>query len=219
MLHFGYALDNELQVRPGELPSGVQTQAFEIAVTRISQRYATLKRMLLQKTPTGASAIQGLNPQWQVRLKDTSDFIAALPSRLVSVANQIARDDAGNAVAQSGISLLWNRWAPEALQVYSDTLKAFEADVQRGFANQAISVMPAVYVKMAVVAKTDPPLVPVVSSSLSALDPDYLAGAGLEMLGVYGLVAVGAVALGGWWLWKKSREHDGIMDAGMPDGY
>ena len=62
MLHFGYALDNELRVRPGELPSGIQTQAFEVAVTRISQRYATLKRMLLQQTPTGAAAIQGLNP-------------------------------------------------------------------------------------------------------------------------------------------------------------
>ena len=125
----------------------------------------------------------------------------------MEVAYQIAQGDAGNAATQGSLALLWNRWAPEALQVYNETVKAFEQDVQKGMANQAIGTMPAVYVKMAAVAKTDAPLVPTVGTSLSGLDAYY--GGGLEVLGLVAMASYAAAALGGWWLWKKLRKPTG----------
>ena len=184
-LNLNYTLDNELKTRPGELPSGIQTQAFQIALTHISRRLETIKAMVNQKVPgAGANAFSGLAPAWRQRLATQTQFLNALPARLMDVAQQIALGDMGDAIAQRTSPKLWNRWAPAALETYADSLKAFQGEVSRALSNKPAHGMPAAYAKMANLAKMDAPLMPTADALgqidpdyLAQLDPDYLAGA------------------------------------------
>ncbi len=220
MLTFGYTLDNELKVPMGQLPSGIQTQALEMSVTRLTRGFTETSKMLLQKVPgTGTSPIAGMSPDWQKRLARETAFVSKLPAQLLSTARSIALSDAGNAIVQSKLDNRWNRWAPQVLQTYSDTLQAYQAEVSRAMGNAVVSGLPAVYVKMAKLARTKPPQLASIRS-LGAMpigvdDPQYLAGLG--QLGPFTPMVLGAVAgaslvgLAGWWF---SRERVGAIVAG-----
>lgn len=219
MLNFNYTLDNELKVPIGQLPSGIQTQAFEMAANEMTRKFRETQRMLLRPVPgVGASAYAGMSPQWQVRLKVEAAFIADLLDRLVVVARQIALGDAGDALVQSKLTGLWNRWAPETLVVYSRTLSAYQKDVGKAMANQPVAGMPAIYVKMAHMAKMDPPeLAPVNSLSGDFLAPleaytsddaAYLAGLEADIFGREipdSAIALGIAAVAGAWWWFGRR--------------
>jgi hypothetical protein len=210
MLNFDYTTDQELKVQPGQLPSGIQTQAFEMAATHMSRKFNNVKRMLNTRTQTGAPPIAGLSKQWQERLQAESDFVGGLPDQLLRVARQVALGDGGDAIVQGSLRGRWNTWAPEALSAYSRTLSAFETDVSKAMGNMPIIGMPAVYVKMAQMARTEPPVVPhVTNSSLGAYTEDdaaYLESLDLNVMGreIPNIAIAGVVGLLGWWLWKRS---------------
>lgn len=219
MLNFNYTLDNELKVPIGQLPSGIQTQAFEMAANEMTRKFRETQRMLLRPVPgVGASAYAGMSPQWHVRLKASAAFIADLLDRLVDVAQQVAIGDAGDAIVQSKLTGLWNRWAPETLAVYSRTLSAYQKDVAKAIANQPVAGMPAVYVKIAHLAKMDPPVLTPVNglSGMGAYTSDdaaYFAGLEADIFGREvpdSAIALGIAALAGAWWWFGRRPPAGL---------
>lgn len=220
MLNFNYTLDSELKVSVGQLPSAIQVQAFEMAANEMTRKFRETQRMLMQPVPgVGASAYAGMSPQWQMRLKVEVAFIAGLLDRLVDVAGQVVFDGAGNALVQGKIFALWNRWSPEALAVYSRTLTAYQKDVSKAIANQPVAGMPAVYIKMAHLAKMDPPVLNPVNnlSGFTSDDAAYLAGLDAEIFGREvpdSAVALGIAALAGAWWWFGPREQAGLSGLG-----
>jgi len=197
MLDLNYTLDSELKTRPGELPSGIQTQAFQRVLLNIARRLETIKRMVNQQVPgAGANAFAGLSPVWRARLAAQTEFLNGLPNRLMDVARQIALGDMGDAITQRTSPRLWNRWAPEALEVYSDALKAFQVEVDKALSNKPAQGMPAAYIKMANLAKTVAPTLPA-AEALGAVDPDYLA-------------AVDPDYLAGTSMWDLTQELTGL---------
>ena len=77
-LNFNYMLDNELRVPIGQLPSGINTQAVEMAASQMTRRFRETQQMLSRKAPgIGASPYSGMTPAWQMRLKAESAWVAA----------------------------------------------------------------------------------------------------------------------------------------------
>jgi hypothetical protein len=181
MLNFSYTLDNELEVPMGRIPSGIQTQAFEMALTRIEQRYRTTKRLLGQKVPgLGKGPVSGMSKGWQVRLISQVQFLDALPHLLLAKASNIALGDNSNAVLQGGARLRWNNWSQLALTNYARALSAFESEVEKGLTNAPVSGMPAALIRVAAIAGAPAPvLLDPKKIGLASLpivdDPDYLA--------------------------------------------
>jgi len=83
MLHFNYTLDSELKVPPGRLPSGIQTQAFEMAINRMGRKFRTTVQMLA--TPVagmgGKRPVDGLSPGWRERIGTETAFLQAAKIR------------------------------------------------------------------------------------------------------------------------------------------
>jgi hypothetical protein len=161
MLQFSYSLDNELTVPVGQLPSGIQVQAFEIVLTERSRKLQQLVRMLT--TPVagvGVSPQQGLSPPWRKRLQIQAKYLSELSAGLLRRANRVASGDAGDALVQGTLASNWNRWAPMAISVYSQAINAFAGEVDRAMSHKPVSGTPAPYVKMAGVLKVAPPRLP-----------------------------------------------------------
>jgi hypothetical protein len=146
MLNFNYTLDNELKAPVGQLPGGIQTQALAMALSRMSRKYHQTMRLLTQKVSgTGAAPADGMSQR--------------LPARINSMAASIVGESA-NAVYQGRLDRRWDTWAPVALKVYGETLRAFQGEVSKAMSNQAILGSPATFAKMAAFAKVSPPVVP-----------------------------------------------------------
>jgi hypothetical protein len=181
MLSFNYTLDSELTAPVGQLPSGIQTQAFGMALSRLARRYRTTREMLLKQVPgTGASALMGATVPWQERLKTEMGFFDAVPDKLTAVAQNVAIGDVGNAVYQGRLANRWNNWAPRALSEYASALGAFERDVSKAMSNAPVVGIPAPIMRLAKIAKMKTPSVPnaktlgYVDSGIN--DPAYMAG-------------------------------------------
>lgn len=220
-LSFNYMIDSELRVPIGNLPTGINTQAIEMAANRMSRRFRETQQMLKRKVPgIGASPYAGMTPAWHARLQAESAWVASLVDRISDVAEQVA--DASNAEAQGSMRELWNRWAPEVLKVYSLTLRAYQKDVGFAMSNQAVTGVPPVYAKMAHLLKMDAPdLNPVALSNglsggcitmpgdLGAFTDDdaaYLADLdGLDTLGNMFLLGGAALVGGLWWMNRRNR--------------
>ena len=206
MLHFNYTLDNELKAPIGQLPSGIQTQAFEMALNQISRKFHETMQLIAQPVPgVGASAAQGMAPEWQMRIKAQSDFITALFPRLLQVGQSVALGDVGDALVQSTLSKHWNRWSPMALKTYSRTLSAFQKEVNKAMSNNPSVGTPAVFIKMAAIARMPPPAMATVNS-LGAYTPDdaaYLAAFNYKKatpLALGALAGASLVGLLAWWV-------------------
>jgi hypothetical protein len=160
MLNFNYTLDTELTAPVGQLPSGIQTQALQMALSRMSRKYHQTLNLLTTKVPgTGAAPIAGMAPAWRSRIQMQSDFLKAIPGRLNSMAEGLIVESA-NAVYQGQLDQRWNTWAPVALRVYGEALRAFQAEVSKAMSNQPVAGMPAAYVKLAAFAKLPAPQLP-----------------------------------------------------------
>ena len=213
MLNFNYTLDNELKAPVGQLPSGIQTQAFGIAITHLSQRYRDTVKMLRQPVPgVGASAIMGMSPDWQVRLKREAAFLGVMPRQLASIANMVVFNHAANAVDQGRLDQNWDRWSVNALEAYRQALRAFQSEVNKAMSNNPVIGLPAPFIKLAHVAKINPPVVPNVNA-LGDIDPSYLAGH-LEQEAIATPLVFGALAglsLVGLAAWYFTRQPQVMM--------
>jgi hypothetical protein len=200
MLNFNYTLDNELRAPVGQLPSGIQTQALAMALSRMARKYHQTMRLLTTKVRgTGAAPAAGMSPQWKARIKAQSTFLSKIPARYNQMAQSIVAE-AANAVYQGRLDRRWDTWAPMALKTYQEALRAFQGEVSKAMSNQAIIGMPAAYDKLATFAKVAPPSVPEVNS-LGAFTPDdsaYLGAFRPERSNPVFLLA-GAAALAAWW--------------------
>jgi hypothetical protein len=158
MLHFNYALDSELEVAPGRLPSGIQTQAFEVALSRIGERYRATTRMLGKTVAgmRGKTAFDGLSKGWQERLSIEVLFLNGMPSALMRRARFVTHAHAGNAVTQSLLERNWNLWAPVALRAYSEALDAFAREVNLAISNATTNDLPGAFQRLAIVAGQTP---------------------------------------------------------------
>ncbi len=200
MLNFNYTLDNELKAPIGQLPSGIQTQAFEMAMTRMARKYHQTMRLLTQKVPgTGAAPAAGMNPQWKQRIKAESTLLVNVQPRLVAMAQGIV-GEAANAVYQGRLDRQWNVWAPQALQVFGEALRAFQGEVSKAMSNQAIVGSPAMFAKLAAFAKVAPPVLPAVGglSAFTTDDSAYL-GAFAPARANPWLLAGAAALAAMWW--------------------
>jgi hypothetical protein len=165
MLHAFGNLDNELTVPVGQLPSGVQVQALEMALTGRTLKLKQLVSML--KTPVpgiGVAPQQGLSPAWKKRIQIQVKYLSELWAGVMNRANRVASGDAGDAIVQGSLASNWNRWAPTALQVYGEAINAFHGEVDRAMSNKPVAGTPAAYMKMASVLKVPPPKLPDVVS-------------------------------------------------------
>lgn len=214
MLHFNYTLDNELEVPVGRLPSGIQTQAFEMAIERMGRKFRSSLRMLM--TPVagfgGKTPLDGMSPGWQARIKAESAFMGSMPAQLQQRARLVALSHSGNAVNQGALEQDWNRWSALALQTYGEALDAFQKDVSQAMRNAAAQGAPAVFTKLAALAKVSAPRLSNVKTlgGLGRLptgvdDPDYLAGLGAS---TSTLLGVGLVGLAAWYLTRAEPNRD-----------
>lgn len=200
MLNFNYTLDNELRAPVGQLPSGIQTQALAMALTRMARKYHQTMRLLTQKVPgTGAAPAAGMNPQWRARIRAESAFLQRVPARLQQMGASIV-GEAANAVYQGRLDRQWDSWAPMALKVYGEALKAFQGEVSKAMSNQAILGSPAAFEKLARFAKVAPPTVPSVGAlgAFTTDDNAYLGAFDYKRANPALLLAAGA-ALAAWW--------------------
>jgi hypothetical protein len=169
MLNFNYTLDNELRAPVGQLPSGIQAQALQMALSRMSRKYHQTLRLLTVKVPgTGAAPIAGMTPAWRSRIQAQSAFLKAIPGRLNQMAEGIITEGA-NAVYQGRLDRRWNTWAPVALKVYGEALRAFQVEVSKAMSNQPIAGQPAAYAKLAAFAKLPEPKLPLVEPTNASL--------------------------------------------------
>jgi hypothetical protein len=203
MLHFNYTLDNELKVAPDRLPSGIQTQAFEMAVNRLGQRFRTTVQMLSAPVAGmgGKSAIDGVSPSWQERLKTEAAFLGAIPGQLQTRARYVALAHQGNAVLQGNLERNWNLWVDAALRAYTAALKAFEKDVNRAMSNGMTNSIPAPFAKLAMIAKVQPPMLPGVRTLHKGLGHSHTLGAMPEGTPLFfgALAGLSLVGLAGWY--------------------
>jgi hypothetical protein len=182
MLNFNYTLDSELTAPVGQLPSGIQVQAFGLALTRMSQRLRVALEML--NTPVRGlkvGPIAGIQPVWRQRLKSEIAFMRKLPDRLIATAESVASFGISNAVDQGRLDSQWNRWSEQALQVYGETLAAFQNEVSAALLNKPIQGIPASMLKIASIARLPPPSLPDANGTLGGIgvdDPYYLSGMG-----------------------------------------
>lgn len=212
-INFNYTLDSELHVNVGQVPTAISVQALTLAAREMSRKFMEIQSMITRTVPgTGGTPFQGMVPAWQQRITAETIWVGDLLSRIVGVAEQIALEDAGDAIAQGSMRELWNRWAPAALSVYSETLKAFNKDVGFAMTNRPVVGIPPAYAKMANLLKEDPPsLSPVAQAGFGSYTGDdaaYLAeGLGLSVFGRHipdGLIAVGGVAaIAGWYFFGR----------------
>lgn len=204
MLSFNYTLDNELTAPVGQLPSGIQAQALQLALTRMSRKYhQTLRLLTTQVAGTGAAPIAGMAPAWRARIQAQSAFLKAIPGRLNRMAEALIQESA-NAVYQGRLDQSWNTWAPVALKVYDEALRAFQAEVSKAMSNQPVVGLPAAYVKLAAFVKLPAPTLVAVSpvnQTLGAYTSDDNAYLGqFEPTRANPLWLAGAAALAAlWW--------------------
>jgi hypothetical protein len=205
MLNFDYTLDSELKAPVGELPSGIQTQAFSEALTRLMRKYhATMKMLARPVVPLKVPAAAGFSPIWKERIKAESAFIQAAVHRLNQIARTIVLRGTSNAVLQGALDSNWDRWSGHALQSFSQALASFEGEVSRAMSNAVTNGTPASFVKLATVAKMTVPTIPDVKSAgmaglpMQTDDKDYGLGEINPM--VLGAVAgASLIGLAAWW--------------------
>jgi hypothetical protein len=158
-LSFNYSLDNEIKAPAGQLPSGIQTQAFEMILNRLAERLNILLKLLGTPVPnTGAAPLFGMSKGWQQRIRAEAAFLQSAWPQLLRVAQTVAFNGAGNAVDQEGLAPGWNRWSGQALQAYKEAISAFQADVDKAMSNRPANGLPAAFVKLSLIARMAPPV-------------------------------------------------------------
>lgn len=205
MLNFNYTLDNELEVPVGRLPTGIQTQALEMAIHRVGRRYRTTKKLLSKRVPgLGRGPVAGMSKDWQLRLISQAKFLDAIPSILYARAANMVQRHMRNAVLQGDARRVWNAWSDRAIQDYAKAVAAFEREVAAALTGETATGMPAAMIRLARTAGVPEPVVldakQVGLESLPEVDdPDYLAGveAGPMFLGA--IAGAAAVGLAAWW--------------------
>lgn len=208
MLHFNYTLDNELKVPVGRLPSGIQTQAFEMAMNRMGQKYRSTIQMVSSPVTAlgGKTPLDGMSPGWQERIRTESAFLSQMPAQLMQRARFVALAHAGNAVGQSSLERNWNLWVDATLKAYGNALNAFQQEVQKAMGNATVNGVPASFVTLARLAKVSPPAVPN-TKALKGLgfvpgvdDPQYLSGLEQPTPLLFGALAgLSLVGLAAWY--------------------
>jgi hypothetical protein len=180
MLNFNYSLDQELKAPVGSLPSGIQAQAFGMAITRMSRKFHNAVRLLQQPVPgLKTGPISGLAPEWRSRLEAQMRFMGQAPDQLLRVAEQVVHRGAGNAVDQGRKALNWDRWSQLALRTYNEALDAFQQQVNKAMGNSVPTGTPPAMIKLAALAKMKAPaLTPRAKNGMAAFDPAYFAGLG-----------------------------------------
>jgi hypothetical protein len=224
MLHFNYTLDNELKAPVGQLPSGIQTQAFGLALTRMSERFKSTVRMLTAPVgPLKVGPIDGLQPVWKERIAIEIAFLQGLPDRLIGVAESVATHGIGNAVDQGRLDSQWDRWSQQALRIYGEALSAFQKEVVNAMGNRPVRGVPASMIKIATIAKLPFPPLPDANGTLGGIgvdDPHYLAGLGQEgtplLFGA--LAGASLVGLAAWYFMRATPPRMAMVPP-QPLGY
>jgi hypothetical protein len=209
MLHFNYTLDNELVAPVGQLPSGIQVQAFGLALTRMSERFhASVRVLQMPVGPLKVGPVAGMQPVWRSRLKTEIAFLRKMPDRLIAVAESVASYGIANAVDQGRLDSQWNRWSQQGLKAYGEALDAFQREVSAALRNAPVLGVPAAMIKLAAIAKVPPPSMPDAAASLGAYpvdDPAYLAGFVEDNKMLLGLGALGLAAA---WFFTRDTYND-----------
>jgi hypothetical protein len=212
MLDFGYTLDNELTVPVGRIPTGIQTQALEMAINRIGRRYRSAKKLLVQKVPGfDQRTVQTVSKDWKLRLITEVRFLDALPGLINVRAAKLVNTYNRNAVTQTMGRQAWNQWAALVIKEYRSAVAAFGNEVSKAISNTPVNGLPAAFMRVAQVAGVPAPvLLDAKAAGLESLpevdDPDYLAGldgAGTLMAGIAG---AGLLFVGLFWLAARSEE-------------
>jgi hypothetical protein len=182
MLNFNYTLDNELTAPVGQLPSGIQTQAFGLAISRMMERFHTAVQVLqMPVRPGGVGPMAGMDKVWQQRLKAEIAFMLKMPNRLISAADSVATHGIANAVDQGRLDSQWNRWSQQGLKVFGEAIDAFQREVSAALMNKPVTGVPAAMVKLANIAKVPAPVLLDANGTLGGYpvdDPAYLADMG-----------------------------------------
>jgi hypothetical protein len=215
MLNQDYTLDSELKARVGQLPSGIQTQAFTEAVSRMMWKFnGTMGLLSRPVPPMGVPPTAGMSPEWQARIATEAAFIRQAVPQLGQVAHAIVTQGAGNAVIQPRLDRRWNTWAPATLRAFSQMISSFEKEVSRAMSNATQNGIPASFIKVAKLADMTAPSVPDAPPlGLSALpmmadDPDY--GLGQMDINPMVLGAIAGASLIGLAAWWFSRQPTGV---------
>jgi len=192
-----YALNDELRARPDTTPTGVQRQAFQLSLQKLTLPY-TQKKALLVSKPAGLtmSPFEGLHPRWQKTLQNAMNFLDEAFKKLDMRAAVLALNATRDATTQGPASQRWNDWSGNALQNFYDAVQAFGVLV-----TQATRAAP-------VPTKAPMPFL-ALAKSANMQPPKMLAGElqGLDELTVGGLATVlitAGIAGLGWWYAKKT---------------
>ncbi|MHC4611871.1 MAG: hypothetical protein ACYS7M_16160 [Planctomycetota bacterium] len=188
-----YTLNSELHVRPDRLPSGVQSQAFELGLNRLLVGYQQKKGKLL-----GSGAIAGMTPAWQQRIQSYIDFIDGAMAKLAQKAAVLGAAQAtANATSQGTAGMRWNIWSGNALQNAADSLMEFGKQVQFAVRSAPLPVtLPASFVSLSKSANVSPPAL--VQTDMEGLDLFEN-----TTWHVPAVVGIAAGSLGVWWLLSR----------------
>lgn len=208
MLNFNYTLDSELEVPVGRIPSGIQTQALEMAINRIGRRYRTTKKLLSKQVPgLGRGPVAGMSEVWQLRLISESRFLDAMPPAIYSRAGAMVDSYRVNAALQGEARRVWNGWSQKVIKDYALAVAAFEREVALAMKNGPSNGLPPAMVRLAkTVGVPTPVLLDAKAAGLESIpevdDPDYLAeleAASWTPMILGGIAGAAAIGLVAWW--------------------
>lgn len=201
MIEFSYSIDEELKVPMGQLPTTIQTQAFQTALLSLASRIENAKNMLIEPTQgLKATPYQGLATAWQKRISQEVLFLEKLKEQLIARSLVVALKDRGNAVVQGDLEKNWNRWAPVALQAYANVAPVFDKEIALALSNSLVPVgTPPAYIVAATYADISAPQLSNVTTSLGDMY-DMSSLKRTVLWGTLGVVALGSLS---WWLEHK----------------
>lgn len=196
-----YTLNAELHAgeRP---PSGVQGQAFQLAMQKLALPYGRKKaKLVAREAGLNLSPFEGLSRGWQVGIQNLMNFLDEAFKKLDMRAAAFARNALRDAGTHGTASQRWNEWSAAALQNYADAVHAFSVMVKLAVRGAPMPArVPPQFSELAKSAGMDPPTFAAASKTLQGLD-DLSPGT------LFGVLVTAGVAGLGWWYAKRAVER------------